>query len=113
MQTRPGWIHGYNAHAAVTENHIVIAAELTVELRDFGHLSPVVRAAELELEQAGVTDRPGVVLADAGCWHTLLMEDIVTRGTAVIVPPDAKTRDGERPGLNTGMYAFMRAVIAG
>lgn len=112
MQTWPGWIQAYNAQAAVTEDHIVIAAEVTVESPDFGHLGPVVSAAERELELAGVTDRPGVVLADAGYWHKLQMEEIVSRGTAVIVPPDAKTRDGERPGWNKGMYKFMRAVIA-
>jgi hypothetical protein len=111
MQTWPGWIQAYNAQAAVTENHLVIAAEIAVESPDFGHLGPVFKAAEQELEQAGVKDRPGVVLADAGYWHKLQMEDIVSRGTAVIVPPDAKNRDGERPGWNKGMYAFARAVI--
>ena len=90
----------------------MIAAEITVESPDFGHLGPIVSAAERELEQAGVSDRPGVVLADAGYWHKLQMEEIVSRGTAVIVLPDAKTRDGERPGWNKGIYKFMRAVIA-
>ena len=106
------WIQAYNAQAAVTENHIVIAAEIAIESPDFGHLAPVVSAAERELELAGVTDRLGVVLADAGYWHKLQMEEIVSRGTVVIIPPDAKNRDGERPGWNKGMYAFMRAVIA-
>jgi hypothetical protein len=40
------------------------------------------------------------------------MEQIVSRGIPVIIPPDAKNRDGERPGWNKGFYAFMRNVIS-
>jgi hypothetical protein len=29
----------------------------------------------------------------------------------VIIPPDANTREGERPGWQGGQYAFMRRVI--
>ena len=112
MQTWPGWIQAYNAQAAVTEDHVVVAAEIAVESPDFGHLEPVVTAAERELEDAGVGDRPAVVVADAGYWHKEQMETITARGIPVIIPPDAKTRDGERPGWNKGLYAFMRNVIA-
>ena len=34
-------IQGYNAQAAVSENQIIIAAEITTESPDFGHLEPV------------------------------------------------------------------------
>ena len=112
MQTWPGWIQAYNAQAVVSEDHLVIAAEIAVESPDFGHLEPVVAAAERELAHAGVSDRPGVVLADAGYWHKQQMEQIVSRGITVIIPPDAKNRDGQRPGWNKGLYAFMRNVIS-
>jgi hypothetical protein len=64
-----GWIQGYNAQAAVNEQQIVIAAEVTVDSPDFGHLEPIVDAARTELAKAGVSDTPGVVVADAGYWH--------------------------------------------
>lgn len=112
MQTWPGWIQAYNAQAAVTEDHIVIAAEIAIESPDFGHLEPTVAAAERELEHAGIGERPGVVVADAGYWHQRQMENIVSRGIPVIIPPDAKTRKGERPGWDKGFYRFMRNVIA-
>jgi hypothetical protein len=51
-------IQGYNAQAAVTENQIIIAAEITIESPDFGHLEPVFDAALRNLERAGVSDRP-------------------------------------------------------
>jgi hypothetical protein len=33
---------------------------------DFGQLEPMLDAAQRELDAAGITDRPGVLLADAG-----------------------------------------------
>jgi hypothetical protein len=105
-------VQGYNAQAAVTRGQIIVAAEVAVESPDFGHLEPAVRAALRELEAAGVTQRPEMVLADAGYWHTRQMENIVSDGIQVLVPPDAGLRDGVRPGWDKGPYAFMRRVLA-
>ncbi len=69
LKATRGYIQGYNAQAAVDENQIVIAAEVTVDPGDFGHLEPILDAAQSELEAAGVTETPGVLLADAGYWH--------------------------------------------
>jgi hypothetical protein len=33
---------GYNAHVAVSEGQIIVAAEVAVESPDFGHLKPMV-----------------------------------------------------------------------
>ena len=62
-------MQGYNAQAVVTRDQIVIAAEIRTVAADFGHLEPMVAAACNELRAAGVTEQPGVVLADAGYWH--------------------------------------------
>jgi transposase len=105
-------VQGYNAQAAVTRGQIIIAAEIAVESPDFGHLEPAVRAALRELEDAGVSQRPETVLADAGYWHTQQMQNIVSDGIQVLVPPDAGLREGARPGWDTGPYAFMRAVLS-
>jgi transposase len=105
-------VQGYNAQAAVTRGQIIVAAEVAVESPDFGHLEPAVRAALHELEDAGVTQRPETVLADAGYWHTRQMENIVSDGIQVLVPPDAGLREGTRPGWDKGPYAFMRRVLS-
>ena len=105
-------VQGYNAQAAVTRGQIIIAAEIAVESPDFGHLEPAVRAALRELEDAGVPQRPETVLADAGYWHTQQMENIVSDGIQVLVPPDAGLREGARPGWDKGPYAFMRRVLS-
>jgi transposase len=106
-----GYLQGYNAQAAVTERQIVIAAEVNADAPDFGHLEPMVGVAQSELERAGVTNTPGVVVADAGYWNQEHMEAIVGRGIQVIVRPDAAKRRGPRPGWEGGLYAFMRRVL--
>jgi hypothetical protein len=36
-------LQGYNAQAAVNEHQVVVAAEITVDSPDFGHLEPMVK----------------------------------------------------------------------
>jgi transposase len=112
VKTSRGWVQGYNAQAVATEEQIVIAAEVTVDSPDFGHLEPMIRAAEHELRAAGVEQSPDVVLADAGYWHHVQMERLLSDGLTVLIPPDAKKRADARPGWDGGLYAFMRRVLA-
>jgi transposase len=112
VKTMRGWIQGYNAQAVVNEQQIVIAAEVTVDSPDFGHLEPMVDAAQTELAKAGISESPEVILADAGYWHQPQMENIVDRGIQILVPPDSSRRKSPRPGWDGGAYAFMRRVLA-
>ena len=107
-----GFVQGYNAQAVANEHQIVVAAEVTVAAPDFGNLEPMLDAAQRELVAAGVTERPQVLLGDAGYWHQQQMERLVDRGIEVLIPPDAKGRKGTRPGWDGGLYAFMRRVLA-
>jgi transposase len=111
VKTPRGYMQGYNAQAVVTEQQIVIAAEINADSPDFGHLGPMIDAAERELAAAGIHGSPDVVLADAGYWHQDQIEQIVSRGTKVLIPPDAGKRKGTRPGWDGGFYAFMRRVL--
>jgi transposase len=112
VKTPRGYMQGYNAQAVTNERQIVIAAEINNDSPDFGHLEPMVDAARQELEAAGVTEIPEVVVADAGYWHQVQMENIVSQGIQVLIPPDAGKRKGTRPGWDGGPYAFMRRVLA-
>jgi hypothetical protein len=112
VKTMRGWIQGYNAQAAVDEQQIVLAAEVTTDSPDFGHLEPMFDATEAELKKAKVSHPPEVVLADAGYWHQKQMESVVSRGIEVLIPPDSKKREQPRPGWDGGYYAFMRRVLA-
>jgi hypothetical protein len=115
-QGRRGWLlrqgAGLQRPAVCSERQIVIAAEVTVDSPDFGHLGPMVEATGRELAAARITDAPEVVLADAGYWHQAQMETLTGGGTVVLIPPDAGKRKGARPGWDGGLYALMRRVLA-
>jgi transposase len=104
-------LQGYNAQLAVNEQQVVIAAELTTDSPDFGHLEPMVRAAQRELWGVEVGG-PGVVLADAGYWHQRQIDTVVGDGIRVLVSPDSSLRQGPRPGWTGGLYDSMRRVLA-
>ena len=107
-----GFMGGYNAQAVANEHQIVIAAEVMNVAPDFGHLEPMLDAARRELAAVGVDKAPEVLVADAGYWHQQQMERIIDRGVQVLIPPDAKSREGTRPGWDGGYYAFMRRVLS-
>ena len=65
-------------------------------------------AAQHELAAAGVTRRPGVLLADAGYWHTEQMQRVVDRGIVVLIPPDTSRKRTTRRNWEGGHYDFMR-----
>jgi hypothetical protein len=48
-----GYLQGYNAQAVCNEQQIVIAAEITGDSPDFGHLQPMITATQRELHAAG------------------------------------------------------------
>ena len=53
-----------------------------------------------------------MIVADAGYWHQDQMDEIVSRGMQVLIPPDAHKRKGARAGWTGGVYAWMRTVLA-
>jgi transposase len=112
VKTPRGYVQGYNAQAVANEHQIVIAAEVNTDSPDFGHLEPMVTAAQAELENAGVAEKPQLVVADAGYWHQAQMENVINKGIQVLIPPDAGKRKDTRPGWQGGQYTWMRYVLA-
>ena len=68
MKTRKGYVQGYNAQAVVTEDQIIVAAEVTQECNDIGQLHPMLEKAASNLDQAGVEETIEAATADAGYW---------------------------------------------
>jgi transposase len=87
MKAFRGYVQGYNAQAVTTERQIIVAAEIAADGLDFAQLDPMVTAAERELERAGVKERPGVVLADAGYWSNAHLDRLRERRITPIVAP--------------------------
>jgi hypothetical protein len=89
LKTTRGWVQGYNAQAVVGEGQIILAAEISTESLDTANLAPMIRTAIAELEAVGVTETPGVVLAEAGYWTNDAIEMLVAQGIPTLVAPDA------------------------
>ena len=112
LKTTRGWVQGYNAQAVVGEGQIVLAAEISTESLDTAYLQPMVETAIRELAAAGVTETPGVVLADAGYWKNDAIDALVAQGIQTLVAPDADRREEPWPGRRGGLYDFARGVLA-
>jgi hypothetical protein len=106
VKTMRGHIQGYNAQAVTNARQIVIAAEVMTASPDFGHLEPMLNAAERELRRAGVSARPDTVLADAGYWHQGQMERLVAAGTQVLIPPRLQPPQGKPTGMGRRPLRF-------
>ena len=113
VKTPRSYTQGYNTQAAVNEHQIVLAAEVSASSPDFGHLQPMVEATSQELEKVGVTETLEVAVADSGYWNEEQIDNVVSDGIQVLIPPDAGKRATPRPGWDGGRYAFMRTVLAG
>ena len=59
----------------------------------------MISSARGDLQDAGVSDAPTVVLADAGYWHRQQIDALVDHGIQVLTLPDAgKRRTPRRAG---------------
>jgi hypothetical protein len=92
-----GWVQGYTAQAAATPEQIIVAADVITSGHERNRLEPMVDQVCDELAAAGVAERPGVVLADAGFFNLGQIDRLRRRGLRALVSPDASGRS--QPGL--------------
>lgn len=100
MKTRRGYVQGYNAQAAVTQDQIVLAAELTQEANDVKQLHPMLEAAEANatvvLDDAAIL----ALLGDAGYWSEENIRRMRPGGPELFIATtkDWKQRKARRDG---------------
>jgi transposase len=70
-QASKGVLQGYNAQAAATTGHIVVAAEITNTTNDQPHFVPMANAVIDNLIEAGHRGGAGTLVADAGYWSSV------------------------------------------
>ena len=85
MKTRSGYVQGYNAQAAVTEDQIIVAAEVTQECNDVGQLLPMLEKIEENLKAAGAPGAMTEALADAGYWSEANMSGAKPGGPELLI----------------------------
>ena len=111
MKAFRGYVQGYNAQTVTTRRQLIVAAEIAPDGLDFAQLDSMVSAAERELTDAGVKERPGVILADAGYWSNEHIDRLRERGITPLVAADADRSKGPRKTRLGGPYDFMRRVL--
>jgi len=89
MMGHKQFIQGYNAQAVVTEDQIVLAAEISTRPGDFSHLKPMLAAA------------------DAGFWNEEHMDALAAEGITVLIPPDAGASAICGPSLIRGLLELL------
>lgn len=86
------FIQGYNGQLSVdSDNQIIVGVAVTNQANDKGLLTPMV---EMTRELGGRT--PDTVLADAGYFSRIELQELEDSGIDVLVPPD-KMRHGRKP----------------
>jgi transposase len=91
VKTTRGFIQGYSAQAAATEDQIIVMADVTVGGPDQGKLAALTERTIDELERVGVQP-PKVMLADAGYWNGPQIAALRKAGIDALVAPDRQIR---------------------
>jgi hypothetical protein len=68
MRDAKGYLQGSNAQVVVITGQVIIAAEVAQDPSDNHQLVPMVSVAVEALASAGVEEKIGAVVADAGYW---------------------------------------------
>jgi hypothetical protein len=118
VQTRSGWVQGYNAQAVATREQVIVAAELTQQTSDLQQLRPMLAATTATLQAAGIQTRPGTLLADCGYWSIANLTEIPDP-PQLLIPPARHGRHGKprkdgKPSASKsdGLRAAMTATLA-
>lgn len=109
VRTARGFLQGYNAQAAATEDQIVVAAEVMIGGTDQGLLEPMAVRALAGIEAAG-GQPPSALLADAGYWSNAQIAALRERGMKPLVSPDGQARRGP-PTNKQSLARELRALL--
>lgn len=97
-----GFVQGFNAQIAVTDDHLILATKLTQDGNDYHCFEPMLNAAITATQHIGRAGELGTVLADAGYWteHNLTLEGpdrLIAPGNHRDINRDARDRPTQGP----------------
>lgn len=90
LRARNRFVQGFNAQAAVSEDRVIVAAELANAANDSTMFVPLVEATEANLAEAGRPQAVGAYVADAGYWSVPDVTHPV--GAEVLITPMPATQ---------------------
>lgn len=86
MKGPRGFGPAYNAQAAVSEDQLVLATDVTQDRTDNNQFAPMAQAIAKILDDLGV-GLPDNLAADAGYWTPTAFEDADPQGPEILIPP--------------------------
>ncbi len=95
LRSRKGWVLGYTADMAVSDDHFIVATRVTQNATDNASLVPLVDEVEKQCGQ-----RPAKVTADSGFFSGAALHECGRRGIDLYVPDPNLTHE-----INTGKTA--------
>jgi transposase len=98
LKTQKGHCQGYNAQAVVTEEQVIVAAEITQEENDLHQLHPMLAETEATRQAAGIEEEVEICTADAGYCTDENLEQADPEGPELYVATtkDWKERKAQR-----------------
>lgn len=110
----PTLIQGYNAQAAVTEDQIIVAAEVTQDANDRRQLRPMLARVQENLAAVGAPRRVKTLLADAGYWSDREIATLLEDPTApkLLLAPERHPAHRTRRSPSARLRARMRRRLA-
>jgi len=102
LRERQGFVLGYTATVAVSEDHLIVAQQVSQASNDNGLLLPMVEAVERECGE-----RPGRALADSGFFSQENLEEMERRQIDAYVPDSHLGRELNR-GVRVRGHAAAR-----
>ncbi len=90
------YVQATNAQIVVTEEQIIVGAEITQEANDLGQMGPMLEATQDTLKEAGIDGTPREVLADTGYWNEEFLALDRPGARDLFVAPFRKARGRKR-----------------
>jgi len=98
MKSGGAFVQAYNAQIAVSDDHLVLACEVTSDVHDHAQLEPMIDAVR---EQIKGSDQTTEFLADAGYWKGAAIARLQASGEEILVPPNGRPRTRKVGGSST------------
>ena len=100
MKTRSGYVQGYNGQAVVTEEQIIVAADVTQEENDVKQVQPMLKQAAENITKMGKKEQIGTGLMDAGYWseNNVRLKGAEVGEVLIATKKDWKQRQALRTG---------------
>lgn len=105
------FVQGYNAQLAVSDDHLVVACNVTNAAVDHAQLEPMIDAVRDQIGVAGAAAATEF-LADAGYWKGEAVERLQARGEHLLVPPNGRPRTSTRNRRGSSSVTAMRERLS-